>query len=204
MLMINKRLAQVHRITWRVLVDGRLVHVRVYGDDSHTNVVGYYQQAWQPLQVASCLRARAALMSKLDKLLTECSNNQLLLLGGDFDTDLPPASPNIGDAASPHAGFPLSSFFFSFVLKLSIMTRIFCSISINRDDDISILFKRLPLFSFPNFCTLKELQTLHVDGPIIFLELAHQGRSVRKVVSPLLTGIDRRLGIIVKLDWRSI
>ena len=76
------------------------MHARLYGNESHINIIGYYQQAWQPQQVEACLRKRAALNAKLDQLLTECSGSQLLFLGGDFNTDLP-TSPYVGEAAPP-------------------------------------------------------------------------------------------------------
>ena len=101
MILIHKRMAPTHRVTWRVVHPGRLVHARLYGYKSHINIIGYYQQAWQPQQTEACLRKRAALNTKLDQLLTECSGSQLLFLGGDFNTDLPPDSPYVGAAMPP-------------------------------------------------------------------------------------------------------
>ena len=101
MILISKRLAPAHRVTWRIVKEGRLIHARVYGNHSHINVIGYYQQAWQPRNIETCLRTRSELNSKLSRLLDECSNNQLL--GGDFNTDLMPNSPYVGDAQPPAA-----------------------------------------------------------------------------------------------------
>ena len=106
MILIHKRLAPIHRVTCRVLTAGRLVHARLYGTRSHVDIVGFYQQAWQPTQVGSCLKRRAQLTAQLNQLLLECSSNQLLFLGGDFNTDLPPASPYIGDAVEPNQARP--------------------------------------------------------------------------------------------------
>ena len=86
MLLIHKRLAPLHRVTWRVLAEGRLVHARLYGVKGHVNIIGFYQQAWQPMQVEQCLKHRA----------------KLLFLGGDFNTDLPPTCPYVGEAVEPH------------------------------------------------------------------------------------------------------
>ena len=44
MIMIHKTLAPAHRVSWRASEPGRIVHVRVYGDRGHLNVIGYYQQ----------------------------------------------------------------------------------------------------------------------------------------------------------------
>ena len=99
MILIHKRMAPQHRVTWRILSTGRLVHARLYGsNNSHINIIGYYQQAWQTQQAATCLKRRAELTTQLDQLLQSCSKCQLLLLGGDFNTDLPPAPPYIGEA----------------------------------------------------------------------------------------------------------
>ena len=87
MIMIHKRMAPQHRVTWRILSPGRWVHVRPYGsNNSHINIIAYYQQAWQTQQAATCLKRRAELTAQLDQLLQSCSKCQLLLLGGDFNT----------------------------------------------------------------------------------------------------------------------
>ena len=98
MIVIRKAITPVHRVTWRTVEEGRLVHVRVYGSTGHLNIIGYYQQAWQPTKVEACTKERSRLNAKLESLLAECSNNQLLLLGGDFNTDLAPDHPHVGPA----------------------------------------------------------------------------------------------------------
>ena len=95
MVMIHKRLAPVHRVTWRVLAAGRLVHARLCGTTGHVNIVGFYQQAGQPNQVEQCLKHRAKLLAQLNHLLLECSVVQLLFLGGGFNTD-PLLAPMLG------------------------------------------------------------------------------------------------------------
>ena len=68
MILIHKKLAPIHRVTWRIITAGRLVHARLYGTRSHVNIVGFYQQAWQPTQVESCLKRRAQLTAQLSQL----------------------------------------------------------------------------------------------------------------------------------------
>ena len=103
LIMIHKSVAPLHRITWRVIEPGRVVHVRVYGTRGHLNIIGYYQQAWQPQSPGACLQERCRIQAMLEHVLTECSTRHLMLLGGDFNTDLVPMTPYVGTALPPTA-----------------------------------------------------------------------------------------------------
>ena len=81
MIVIRKAITPVDRVTWRTVEEGRLVHVRVYGSTGPLNIIGYYQQAWQPTKVEACTKERSRLNAKLESLLAECSNNQYCCWG---------------------------------------------------------------------------------------------------------------------------
>ena len=97
MILIHKRVAPATSI----LMPGRLVHVGMYDKHRYTDIVGVYQQAWQPHQPEKCKTQRRQLLHKLDGLLHTCSSNQLLFMGGDFNTEFEPSWPIVGKAVAP-------------------------------------------------------------------------------------------------------
>ena len=103
LIMVHKSVAPLNRIAWRVIEPGRVVHVRVYGTRGHLNIIGYYEQAWQPQSPSACLQERCRIQAQLEHVLTECSTRQMMLLGGDFNTDLVPMHPYVGTALPPTA-----------------------------------------------------------------------------------------------------
>ena len=84
--MVHKRVAISHRITAEIVEAGRIIHVKAYGQVGCINIIGFYQQAWDPtrLRIQECLAKRSHLLRKLEGVLKECSCNQTLVLGGDF------------------------------------------------------------------------------------------------------------------------
>ena len=102
-MLIHKKLAPMHRISWRAIEPGRIVHVKIYGDGYQTNIIGVYQQAWQPSNTQGCTLRRRELLRKLEVLLQECSCNQSLIMGGDFNTEVCRCKGHIG-CSKPNTG----------------------------------------------------------------------------------------------------
>ena len=101
LVLIHKKLALAHRVTWRAVEAGRILHVKVHGQRQCLNIVGLYQQAWQPHNIPGCIKRRREILRKLDTLLQECSQNQLLLPGGDFNTEVGQWKNLVGPALTP-------------------------------------------------------------------------------------------------------
>ena len=93
MVMVSKQLASPDRVSWQPIEAGGIVHVRVYGKTNQVNILGVYQQAWQGTKVEDCLAARQNILDKLDRAVSGCSKNQILLIGVIFNTDGTTRSP---------------------------------------------------------------------------------------------------------------
>ena len=68
LIMVHKSVAPLHRVTWRIIEPGRILHGRVYGNCGHLHIIGYYQQAWQPQSPGTCWKERSRIQAKLEQV----------------------------------------------------------------------------------------------------------------------------------------
>ena len=101
LIMIHNRLAAATRITWRTVEAGRTLHAKVHGQRSNLNIIGFYQQAWQPQNIPGCKKRRREVLQKLETVLQECSKNQIVILGGDFNTEVGPWKNLVRQSPTP-------------------------------------------------------------------------------------------------------
>ena len=95
LIMIADRVCNMDGITWREVLPGRLVHLRLHGKSNIINLVGAYQYVWKP-QSPSSLKNRAKFWKQLQNILQQCPSRDITLLLGDFNTDLEPRKGRVG------------------------------------------------------------------------------------------------------------
>ena len=95
LIMIADRVCNMDGITWREVLPGRLVHLRLHGKSNVINLIGAYQYVWKP-QSPSSLKNRAKFWKQLQNILQQCPSRDITLLLGDFNTDLEPRKGCVG------------------------------------------------------------------------------------------------------------
>ena len=90
--LVSKRLCSMDRITSRVVIPGRLVHLRLHGDQRSTDIVHVYQHVHSHDRMS----AREDFWHHLNDLLTSLPKRNFLILVGDFNTSLPHRSLMVG------------------------------------------------------------------------------------------------------------
>ena len=91
--MIRTTLCQQSQVSWRSIVAGRLIHVRLYLDRP-LDLIGCYQHVY--VNKYSCKQNRMHWIRSLDSLLHEIPNRNNLVLLGDWNCGLPQSRPHIG------------------------------------------------------------------------------------------------------------
>ena len=102
LLMVSKALCPAHLISHRCLHPGRLLHARLHLAQTTVDVVGLYQFAWNTaIGKQDNIAQRSKLWQALQSLLQELPARNLMMLAGDFNTDLKPRAHQVGPAMHP-------------------------------------------------------------------------------------------------------
>ena len=97
--MISTKLAPSHLVRFQEHVPGRLTQTRVQIADTHLDVLNLYQFPWNTRKPRSeLLKNRAQLLASLDSALKTVSRRNLLVIVGDFNTQLAPFGRHVGTA----------------------------------------------------------------------------------------------------------
>ena len=100
--LIRKSLCSANAITWREVIAGRLVHVRLHLPSRPFDIVGAYQTTFTG--TAECLQARAKWCTELHQLLMDIPTRNNLAVVGDYNTTLPSCPPHVGIQHFVHNG----------------------------------------------------------------------------------------------------
>ena len=100
--LIRKSLCSANDITWREVIAGRLIHVRLHLPSRPFDIVGAYQTTFNG--TADCLQARAKWCAELHQLLMDIPTRNNLAVVGDYNTTLPSCPPHVGTQHFVHNG----------------------------------------------------------------------------------------------------
>ena len=113
MIIVNRAIAQPHQIRFAELQPGRVLHTRI-AMDPPLDVLCVYQHAWstptgssQPAVArdtarTELLQRRSHIWQLVDRWVRSIPARNTLLLGGDMNTSLHSAPPNVGPGTQPH------------------------------------------------------------------------------------------------------
>ena len=87
MIIIRKGFCNLDRISWRAVVPGRLLHVRLYLPSMGIDIISAYQHAWIQNDPA-CLQHRQELLQACNQLVAGLPQRNVMILGGDLNTSL--------------------------------------------------------------------------------------------------------------------
>ena len=87
MTIIRKGFCDLDRISWRAVVPGRLLHVRLYLPSTGIDIINAYQHAWIQNDPV-CLQHRRALLHACKQLVAGLPQRNVVILGGDLNTSL--------------------------------------------------------------------------------------------------------------------
>ena len=87
MIIIRKGLCKLDRISWRAVVPGRLLHVRLYLPSTGIDIISAYQHAWIQHD-PNCLQHRQELLQACNQLVAGLPQRNVMVLGGDLNTSL--------------------------------------------------------------------------------------------------------------------
>ena len=88
MVIIRKGFCNTDRISWREVIPGRLLHVRLYLPSSGLDLLNIYQHAWTQTD-PKCAQHRVDLLQACDQLLAGLPQRNVVIMGGDLNTSLP-------------------------------------------------------------------------------------------------------------------
>ena len=104
MVAVSQRVGNPNNISFRSIIDGRLVHCRVHFGNYSLDLVVGYQHVWSGDRgQADNIAMRLTFWQALDQLLRELPRRNHLILAGDFNTDLLPAPRLVGQGMHPSA-----------------------------------------------------------------------------------------------------
>ena len=87
MTIIKKGFCNIDMISWRAVVPGRLLHVRLYLPSSGIDIINAYQDAWIQND-PTCLQHRRELLHACNQLVAGLPQRNVVILGGDLNTSL--------------------------------------------------------------------------------------------------------------------
>ena len=87
MVIIRKGFCNIDRISWREIIPGRLLHVRLYLPSSGIDLLNTYQHAWIQND-PKCAQHRGDLLLACDQLLAGLPQRNAVIMGGDLNTSL--------------------------------------------------------------------------------------------------------------------
>ena len=97
--MISTKLAPSHLVKFQEHVPGRLTQTRIQLGDTNLDVFNLYQFPWNTRKPRpELLKNRAHLTASLDSALKKVSRRNLLVIMGDFNTQLAPLGRHVGTA----------------------------------------------------------------------------------------------------------
>ena len=100
--MIHRRVAHVQQISWRVLVAGRLLQVKLHLP-TPVHILAVYQKAWASTGSQRIMQQRAKLWDALDRELPMISSNHYVMCLGDFNADICP-TPGVAHTGPTQRG----------------------------------------------------------------------------------------------------
>ena len=90
--MVSKRLCQAHQLSWTEIDPGRLVHIRIHGDNRNLDFLSIYQHVFSLDRMSH----RQSLLDRLNDVMCKIPQRNLLVLLGDFNTSLLHRSKVVG------------------------------------------------------------------------------------------------------------
>ena len=100
--LIRRSLCMPDAITWREIIAGRLIHIRLHLPSRPFDIIGAYQTTYSG--TTACLSQRAKWCSELHQLLTDLPTRNNLAVVGDFNTTLAACPPHVGVSHFVHNG----------------------------------------------------------------------------------------------------
>lgn len=98
--LIAKHLCSQHELSWRSIIDGRLLHVQIFRQGHYYHFVNCYQHVLHGNQLTD----REFFWDALHQLLGGFSHKHYIYIAGDMNTSMPTHSSVVGTASFTHNG----------------------------------------------------------------------------------------------------